>query len=31
VLFGGDGGVGGNLKVEKLRGMEVGVMGGTWT
>jgi hypothetical protein len=31
VLLGGDGGVGGNLKVEKLKGAEVGVKGGTWT
>lgn len=31
VLRGGDGGVGGNLKVEKLRGPDVGVRGGTWT
>jgi hypothetical protein len=29
VVLAGDGGVGGNLKVEKLRGADVGVIGGT--
>lgn len=31
VLLGGDGGVGGNWNVEKLKGADVGVMGDTWT
>jgi hypothetical protein len=31
LLGGGDGGVGGKWRVEKLNGPDVGVMGGTWT
>jgi hypothetical protein len=31
VLLGGDGGVGGNWNVEKLKGADVGVIGDTWT